>query len=310
MSDLEETHYPLILYHYCPTDAFHSIVTSRSIWLSDVSLASDFLEGKWIHEVISEMCDEYERTQDEKEYLIGQLDGLLKIGGALVLCLSEKGDLLSQWRGYADDGRGVSIGFNKEYLERLGNIRLNRSNENKDGTNSFNVRKILYDKSDQKLLLKDPFERIIKLFDDGALRKSKRFPTLLTPDDDGKIEKERKQAITQLGTSALYFMLYLYDIKNPSFSEELEWRLQSLMPRPHSDEYYSQSDVFRGVDFRPRNEKLVPYINVALEEVGISPVLQVVLGPKNITPTGYVIGFLRENGFKDVIVTRSSASYR
>jgi hypothetical protein len=33
------------------------------------------------------------------------------------VCFSEIGDLLSQWRGYADDGRGVAIGFNEDLLK-------------------------------------------------------------------------------------------------------------------------------------------------------------------------------------------------
>ncbi len=35
---------------------------------------------------------------------------------------SEQSDLLSQWRGYADDGRGFSIGFNKIILEDVGSL--------------------------------------------------------------------------------------------------------------------------------------------------------------------------------------------
>lgn len=31
-------------------------------------------------------------------------------------CLSEEGDLLSQWRAYSDNGYGISIGFNAEFL--------------------------------------------------------------------------------------------------------------------------------------------------------------------------------------------------
>lgn len=34
-----------------------------------------------------------------------------------VVCFSEKMDCLSQWRGYADDGKGISIGFCKKMLE-------------------------------------------------------------------------------------------------------------------------------------------------------------------------------------------------
>lgn len=35
---------------------------------------------------------------------------------ALGFCLSEDGDVLSQWRGYADNAQGVAIGFEIENL--------------------------------------------------------------------------------------------------------------------------------------------------------------------------------------------------
>ena len=35
-----------------------------------------------------------------------------------VVCFSEMPDVLSQWRGYADDGKGCCIGFSKTQLEQ------------------------------------------------------------------------------------------------------------------------------------------------------------------------------------------------
>ena len=37
-------------------------------------------------------------------------------------CFSESKDKLSQWRGYAQDGKGIAIGFNKDVLEELNQI--------------------------------------------------------------------------------------------------------------------------------------------------------------------------------------------
>ena len=38
---------------------------------------------------------------------------------AYIACFSESDDYLAQWRGYADNGRGVAIGFDVETIERL-----------------------------------------------------------------------------------------------------------------------------------------------------------------------------------------------
>ena len=37
-----------------------------------------------------------------------------------VTCFSYQNDLLSQWRGYADDGRGAAIGFDLDVLKEAG----------------------------------------------------------------------------------------------------------------------------------------------------------------------------------------------
>ena len=35
------------------------------------------------------------------------------------ICFSEEGDLLGQWREYADKGTGLSIGFDVKWFENL-----------------------------------------------------------------------------------------------------------------------------------------------------------------------------------------------
>ena len=43
---------------------------------------------------------------------------VLRYNVALGTCFSEERDLLSQWRGYANDGAGFSVTFDKEKLDR------------------------------------------------------------------------------------------------------------------------------------------------------------------------------------------------
>lgn len=99
------------LYHYCSNEVFFSIVDRREIWLSSLNLSNDSMEGKLLSSVILQLAsddglqaDHLRLLREQVEYLEGYFDGL-------GFCLSERGDLLSQWRGYAADGAGVSIGF-------------------------------------------------------------------------------------------------------------------------------------------------------------------------------------------------------
>mgnify|MGYP000438235650 FL=1 len=56
--------------------------------------------------------------------------------------LSEEGDLLGQWREYADKGTGVAIGFNIEWIQKLCN------------NDSFKFSKVNYDYSKDSKLIK------------------------------------------------------------------------------------------------------------------------------------------------------------
>jgi hypothetical protein len=100
--------------------------------------------------------------------------------------MSEEGDLLSQWRAYADNGAGVSIGFTKEYFEELGNLKRDRSDE-------FNasLQKIEYEITKQKEIVAEHLDLILKFVSEGALRR----PSLLTSEEEAKIWREKFHAM-------------------------------------------------------------------------------------------------------------------
>ncbi len=104
------------LYHYCSNAAFVSIVSTREIWASEFSLSNDLLEGKWIRETFKEFCREKGVRDLEQSKLLEDMATVAGIIGGVGFCMSEEADLLSQWRAYADDGAGVSIGFSKEFV--------------------------------------------------------------------------------------------------------------------------------------------------------------------------------------------------
>jgi hypothetical protein len=107
------------LYHYCSTASFHAITQSHALWLSSLSLSNDTMEGKLVARAIARLA-ERDSLESKGFRLLQRIIVLLELAfDGLGFCLSEKDDLLSQWRGYAADATGVSIGFSKEYLKRL-----------------------------------------------------------------------------------------------------------------------------------------------------------------------------------------------
>ncbi|MBY3342693.1 DUF2971 domain-containing protein [Rhizobium laguerreae] len=100
------------LYHYCSASTFELIASRKTVRLSDLAQSNDSAEGEWYWSVLRSVVGEsvprwIEETRDHHA---------AQAKATLGLCLTEEDDLLSQWRGYADDGRGVCIGFSAAAL--------------------------------------------------------------------------------------------------------------------------------------------------------------------------------------------------
>ena len=127
---------PEILYHYCSGTTFASIINGKCLRLCDIRKSNDEKEMSFLYpQLFNEMkayynsleadCQFYEISGYEGfsffiDKVKNDLDKKIEDGNftSFVACFCEKGNVLSQWRAYGDDGRGFSIGFSKSALER------------------------------------------------------------------------------------------------------------------------------------------------------------------------------------------------
>ncbi len=293
------------IYHYCSTKNFVSIVTSRSLQLSAVRLANDSMEGRLVGEVVSRLARE--DGLDEKKFsgiksIANQVEELFD---GLCFCLSEKRDLLSQWRGYADNATGVAIGFSLPYLNKLSRMHKERLELNLPGDNKpgFGLAKVVYKTEHQNALVRPAYNEILRLFESGKLGPlGRRGPSDTRTEgeiaqDDEKIRQGN--AIFTEKTLDLFGSLFL--LKGHAFEEEAEWRLVS-------------PEVSFPVDqdccYRAQGDRIVPFRAYKLDLPDESPINEVMLGPRHQTPKHIVEEFVRKNGFGKVAVHRSSATYR
>ena len=142
------------LYHYCRLETFLSIITNKTIRASDCNKTNDTEESRWISSLIIDsflleikshplFCSKY-AIEDKLIYIKNLISSVIE--GTFyenkrnmltfITCFSEEGDLLSQWRGYANDGAGLSIGFNKSILQSF-----------ETGGYNYHFRKIIYEKT-------------------------------------------------------------------------------------------------------------------------------------------------------------------
>lgn len=284
------------LYHYCSNNSFHLIIENRSIWLSSLSLSNDSMEGKLVAEIISYIANEDGLNAATTQRLHESVEGLEKIIDGLGFCLSEEGDLLSQWRGYAADASGVSIGFSKEYLKQLSKTSL------KLKESGFTLQHVEYEKIAQVNLVKPTYLRIKELINKDAFKIPGKWGLLDTRSDE-EIEKENekiKRAYSQLSIRVLMLFKELFRLKTKAFIEEREWRLISYFAKTGED-----NCLYRAV-----NDRIIPYREFELKSLEQSAIKEVIIGPKNLTPKYVIESFLNKHGFPNVKVSCSEASYR
>lgn len=223
---------PPVLYHYCSVDTFTSIIQNKSLWLSDAEKTNDYTEMKWlfskIREVIDQTLEMYKAefpaellqkvscvAYEVSENLVLKKAPIVRYAKCFFTCLSETQDLLSQWRAYGNDGKGIAIGFNTELFRAF--------LKNTD----YTFTKVIYDTN------------MISDFLHAAIDEELRWAIQSSID-------EKKQQFDEMELKINVAML-IYSIwqegfvyKNHTFFEEREWR---LFRKLQSDNYCDSDGV-------------------------------------------------------------------
>ena len=112
------------LCHYTSLEGSVGIISGGDLWLSNSRFSNDGAEQIFGHQLVDEVLDELESgaTGDVRRRDWRSLRAQIAVGNreqVYVCCFCEKENLLSQWRGYAKDGRGVSIEFDPDRFPEL-----------------------------------------------------------------------------------------------------------------------------------------------------------------------------------------------
>lgn len=101
-----------VYYHYTSIPACLSILSTRSVWLTDHRFLND--KHELVH-ALEKLLVHF--PAEEQSALKRALMWHQVANHHCVLSLSRSPSILSQWRAYADDGRGVAIGFDEQFLK-------------------------------------------------------------------------------------------------------------------------------------------------------------------------------------------------
>lgn len=227
-----------------------------------------------------------------------------------VTCFSEKGDLLSQWRGYANDAKGISIGFDKNILQTFDT-----------GGYSFHFKKVIYKVQEQSMYIKNYLGELINSYE--------------------LVESESLDSLDQS------FAFFLHDLssriqalrndspqfKNSAFQEEQEWRLfvnnhiSNIYCYEHEndeecagyvDENYNKECKYLNgfirypIKFHSSDTRIISYFDLNFGQIKDEFIKKIIIGPKCEASVFDIQLFLAANdyNFDKIKIYKSKATYR
>lgn len=202
-----------------------------------------------------------------------------------VVCFSENGDSLSQWRGYADDGQGCSIGFSLKWLQE----------KVRQTGNLLRLEKVQYINSKQfKSLMEKEAERLLYIVQDiyaWATDKNNAVGDI----DEAIIYNFKYVVFDAISDSLKY--------KMKAFSEEKEWRLfiSNQVHKTGNEYVLDERDIgflLENIDFNITDNDIIAFYPVEFVGKKNAAVSEVILGPNNYISFSDMDLFLKKHQYE------------
>ena len=269
---------PDVLYHYCSVDTMLKIIQNSCIWLSDANKMNDKEELRYfacqMNELVSKLLDKHQREFDsnlinETRKILNKHISSIFSGSAYIVrnsrhyicCFSENGDLLSQWRAYGNDGKGVAIGFNARLLAKFSDLFY------------YDFIKVIYEIEKNLQIEKYMEENLVTVLSSAA----KENNNIIEPEEFAAIE--------------VPVLNERFAFKHPGFMEENEWRLYRIQNANFDEDEdfllrgaFSKQKVDRflcsDLKFRCTDRDLLSYFEMGFKECKEDIIKRIVIGPK------------------------------
>jgi len=242
------------LWHYTDAAGLHGIITSGRIRLGDARFLNDRTEREYGVSLITEVLADELQSGDEGKHFLAFTAKYMRDRAtrAVHVCsFSEVPTTISQWQRYGADGYGYCLGFSHASLRRLQN-------------SSVELRKVIYRPSRQREIVRTRLRTLRAAYEHASKNREESMPEYIL-----------------VGTSAALSAAYLdglaLELKDPSFSDEREWRLIHRRLR----EGTATADAEPEIRFTARGNIVKPFVELELRPPKLRPALSdVVCGPR------------------------------
>lgn len=275
----------MLIYHYCSLDTLLKILSSKSIWLSDIRKMND--PGEFIlgHTIVYNVMKSLLGSNAELTNSFISLGDTPKFI-TFSASFSKHSDNLSQWRAYGNDGEGVAIGFDSEIIKEINQIEIKGLFLNeKHKYDIINFLEVTYDKDHLSDLTKDIIESYTE----------EKHTDFMFLDTDTNI-----LMINDLSKTSLQY-------KDDFYIDEGEIRcIYQVTNDIKTLKKFKQNKI----KFRNGVHGLTPYIELDVFTDKLTAIKEIILGPKNKTNIEELkFMFDLSNNFP-IKITKSSGNYR
>jgi hypothetical protein len=276
---------PEELFHYCPTNSFHGIISSKQLWLSNLEYSNDPDENLIAFKILDAISKDHKNDaiKNFAKEIIDSNHPMMGYPSTCVFCMSRVPDHLGQWREYADNGFGFMIGISTKYFLDHGLWTLFNPKVSIPLFDKVFLAECIYDPEEQRsiieILLND---FLVNDFFDKA-----RATGLIKP----------------------IIKLYSSVFKHEAYSFEKEWRLICF---PYEAAVPNIPKLTYEVYFRSRRQGIVRYVKEHLNKVE-SPnisIYSITIGPNIFNEEVDVMTFLINKGIQDVLTIQSKINMR
>lgn len=314
------------LFHYCSNQKCFGILESQNIRLSDVQKSNDYKELSLffpkIFKEIERLYKEdpfpfkYYELEDEAAFLdllhltFRDFDEQFVTGefSNFMLCFSESPDSLSQWRGYAADGKGCCLGFNyKQLLEYCSS-----------NPNVLRLEKVEY-------LTDDEIHEVIVSMAKECINLLRTLREWIVENMTGADNDPNTDWLLAFNFTGMLENIFTESLKYKSkaFCEEKEWRVFFSHSIRNPNLVYSENvDVLgpngfketvlylnKRIEFMVTDDDLVPFCPIKFNEFKENPVSSIWLGPKNFIRKNDLDLYLKSKEYKTTKIYESKITY-
>ena len=275
---LEE--YGGVLYHYTTVEGLLGIINTNVIFATSYPFLNDSSEIVYgrrifkniINEKLDKNCDmKTKLLYNECLRLIDQNNFRIYI-----TCFCEKGNLLSQWRGYAKNGLGFSLGLSAKSL---------LSTYREAPYNLIKIKKVEYNVCKQKKIINKLLDKAEEYIKTENIEK----------------EKEIKKIAKIVNKKIEEFIVFF---KDPAFQEEREWRAI----------YYEKDEELIKTKYRAKSDRIVDYKEFVLNPYYEKkynkklPICEIICGPGIDNPATIEVikKLLKDNDYKRKVNIKNS----